>query len=89
MATDKAAGKSAGEELLTLWRLRTPDAEIHIEDRPAKTGVLLLCEEEISSRLDALTSRQPEARVRNPYAPVCAGCLAALDLIRKTNPNQI
>lgn len=82
------ADKSGGEELLTLWRLRTPDASIHIEDRPTKTGVVLLCKEEISSRLDALTSRQPESRARNPFAPMCAGCLAALDLIRKTNPNQ-
>jgi hypothetical protein len=73
------------QELLTLWRLRTPGAEIHIEERPTRTGVVLLCEEEISSRGAALTSCQPEARVRNPYAPMCAGCLAALDQIRKTN----
>ena len=66
-------------ELLTLWRLRTPGASIHIEDQTTTTGVVFLCEEEISSRVDALTSRQPEARVRNPYAPMCAGCLVALD----------
>ena len=75
----------SGQELLTLWRLRTPGAEIHIEERATRTGVVLLCEEEISSRSDALTSRQPETRVRNPYAPMCGACLAALDQIRKTN----
>lgn len=78
MTTDESP-REDGPDLLTLWRLRTPGAEIHIEERPTRTGVVLLCEEEISSRGDALTSRQPEARVRNPHAPMCAGCLAALD----------
>lgn len=77
------------QEQLTLWRLRTSQPGlIHIEDRATEVGVITLCGFEIPAAAKAMSSRQPADRVRSPYAPMCAACVAALDHIRKTNPNQ-
>ena len=79
----------SGQELLTLWRLRTSKPGlIHIEDERTAAGVVTLCGFQIPAAADAMSSRQPADRARSPYAPMCAACLAALDHIRKTNPNQ-
>lgn len=75
---------------LTLWRLRTSKPGlIHVEDKATDGGVITLCGFEIPAAADAMSSRQPAARARSPIAPMCAACLAALDHIRKANPNQI
>lgn len=76
-------------ELLTLWRLRTSQPGlIHIEDEATEAGVITLCGFQIPAIADAMSSRQPADRARSPHAPMCAACLAALDQIRETKPNQ-
>lgn len=78
-----------GQELVTLWRLRSRP-EIHIEDGPTHDGVVALCGFRIPSSVDALSSRQPVSRVRRALtAPMCLSCRTLLDHRRKTNPNQI
>lgn len=78
-----------GQELLTLWRLRTSrPGLVHIEEGATAAGVITLCGFQIPATAEAMSSRQPADRARSPYAPMCAACLAALDHIRKTNLNQ-
>ncbi|GGU40790.1 hypothetical protein [Nocardioides albus] len=79
-----------GPDQLTLWRLRTSQPGlIHIQDEATAAGITTLCGFQIPATAHAMSSRQPADRARSPYAPMCAACLAALDHIRKTNPNQI
>ncbi len=89
MSADESA-RQDGPEQLTLWRLRTSQPGlIHVEDEATAAGVVTLCGFQIPATADAMSSRQPADRARSPYAPMCAACLAALDHIRKTKPNQI
>lgn len=83
-------GTAPTPEFLTLWRLRTSQPGlIHIEDKATADGVITLCGFEIPATTNAMSSRQPAARVRSPHAPMCAACVAALDHVRKNTPNQI
>ncbi|MBC7277097.1 hypothetical protein OG984_02500 [Nocardioides sp. NBC_00368] len=81
--SETAAG---GPGQLTLWRiLANPPGRIHIEDESTSAGVVTLCGARIPEDADALTSRQPETRVRNPDAPMCVTCLRGLDHTRATS----
>lgn len=69
-------------ELLTLWRLRTSQPGlVHVEEQATAAGVITLCGFQIPASAGALSSRQPADRVRSPFAPMCAACVAALDHI--------
>lgn len=89
MSADESARQEEPDQL-TLWRLRTSQPGlIHIEDEATDAAVITLCGFQIPAAADAMSSRQPANRARSPFAPMCAACLAALDHIRNTNPNQI
>lgn len=75
--------------MLTLWRLRTSQPGlVHIEEQATAAGVITLCGFEIPATANAMSSRQPADRVRSPFAPMCAACVAALDHIRKTTGEE-
>lgn len=75
-----ATPEEGPELLVSLWRLRSHPAEVHVEyDRPPGC-IQTMCSRVIRGDEQVQHSRQPLSRVRNPTAPMCPVCLEQMEL---------